>query len=295
MERMNSINIVIVTGVSGSGRSTVLNMLEDLGFFCVDNLPVVLFPKFIELCTSRTTEKLNNVAIGMDIRERDFFSEYPRIFNELKSSGFKFELLFLDCSDDVLVRRFSETRRTHPLSDEGPVLQSIIKEREKLKGLRQDATRIIDTTETNVHELKKIIKEYYTGFTSSQGMKITLMSFGYKNGVPSFADLVFDARFLTNPYFIPELKPLTGLDKRIHDFLFNDNDISSAFIDKLFDLLKFLIPLYKKEGKMYLTIAIGCTGGQHRSVAIIDKLFSELDKEYENIIVSHRDLSYNKE
>jgi UPF0042 nucleotide-binding protein len=293
MKKTTNINIVIVTGLSGSGKSTVLNVLEDLGFFCVDNLPLVLFAKFFDLC-SQTTGKINKAAIGMDIREGGFFKDYPRIFSELKDSGYNFEILFIDCSDEVLVRRFSETRRSHPLSSEGSVVKSIAKEREELAGLKSIATRVIDTTNTNVHQLKKNIKDNYSEFSSAHPMKITLLSFGYKHGIPNYADLVFDVRFLVNPYFVPELKSLTGLDKRVQDFLFNDNEISNTFIDKLFDFFNFLIPLYEKEGKMYLTVAIGCTGGEHRSVSVVDKLASLLKKGYENIIVIHRDMLHNK-
>jgi UPF0042 nucleotide-binding protein len=289
---MNEISIVIVTGLSGSGKSNVLNVFEDLGFFCVDNLPVVLFKKFFELCTN-TSGNLNKIAIGMDIRERDFFKSYPNAFNELKEAGYNFDLIFLDCSNDALIRRFSETRRAHPLFSEGSVIESIKKERKELAELKKIATRIIDTTKLNVHQLKKEVKDYYYEFSSANPMKITFISFAYRNGIPNFADLVFDVRFLVNPYFVPELKPLTGLDEKIQDYLFKDNDISSTYMDKFYDFLKFLIPLYEKEGKKYLTIAIGCTGGQHRSVAIVDKITSLLKKDYENIIVAHKDLSYN--
>ncbi len=291
---MNSINIVIVTGLSGSGKSTVLKVLEDLGFFCVDNLPVVLFNKFLELCT-QTTGNLNKVAIGMDIRERDFFKDYPLTFKELREAGYDFELMFLDCSSDVILRRFSETRRKHPLEGGGSVLDSISRERLKLAELKDIATKIIDTTKINVHELKNEVRKYYSDYSSLHAMKITLVSFGYKNGVPTPADIVIDVRFMTNPFFVPELKHLTGLDQEIRDFLFKDNDIANSFIDKFLDFLSFLIPLYEKEGKKYLTIAIGCTGGQHRSVAVVNNISSLLKKDYEEIIVTHKDLIYNKE
>lgn len=290
MGNSSNINIVIVTGLSGSGKSTVLNVLEDLGFFCVDNLPVVLFTKFFDLCT-QTSGNLAKVAIGMDIRERDFFKDYPSTFDELKVAGYNFELLFLDSEDGVIQRRFSETRRTHPFSNELSVKDCIVKEREKLAGLKSISTKVIDTSRLNVHQLKNEVNKYYSGFSSVHPMRISLISFGFKNAVPNFADLVFDVRFLPNPYFVAELKHLTGLDKEIQDFLFKDDDVANLFINKLFDFLQYLIPLYEKEGKRYLTIAIGCTGGQHRSVAVVNKLASLLETDYKNLIVSHKELA----
>ncbi len=288
----SDINIVIVTGLSGSGRSTVLKMLEDIGFFCVDNLPVVLFDKFFELCT-QTSGDMNKVAIGMDVRERDFLEKYPQTFSELREAGYNFELIFLECADDILIRRFSETRRTHPLSELGSVEECISLERKKLAGLKSLASKVIDTTNINVHQLKKEVKKYYAEFSTSHALQIDLLSFGFKNGVPTSADLVFDVRFMVNPYFIPELKPLTGLDERIQDFLFKDDVAAIEFIGKLLDFLQYLIPLYEKEGKKYLTVAIGCTGGQHRSVAVVKKLELLLKKDYNNLIVTHREFPYN--
>ncbi|MFC1856310.1 RNase adapter RapZ [Thermodesulfobacteriota bacterium] len=291
----NDLNIIIVTGLSGSGKSTVLNMLEDLDFYCVDNLPVALFFKFFELCAQSNNE-ITNVAIGMDIRERDFFNNFPEILNDLKQSGHNFELIFLDSSDDILVRRYSETRRSHPLSCEGgSVSDSIKKERELLEGVKAIATRVIDTTKINVHQLKEMIRGHFSDLSSDHAMRISVVSFGFKNGPPNFADLMFDVRFMVNPYFVPELKPLSGLDDVIQDFIFKDNDISNEFLNKLLDLLSFLIPQYEKEGKRYLTIAIGCTGGQHRSVAVAYRINKYLEKDYDSIALSHRDVKFLKD
>lgn len=285
---MQIVRIVIITGLSGSGKSTAIRALEDLGFFCVDNLPPVLLPKFIELCKASSGE-ISRVAMVMDVRERTFLKEYPSIFKELKKKGQKIKILFLESSDEVLVRRFKETRRQHPLAEEGSVLEGIKKERSKLSDLRILASEILDTSNLTVHQLRKVVTQLFSRIPDRRRMTITLISFGYKFGIPHDADLVMDVRFLPNPFFVSELRSFSGNDKKVYNYVMKGN-VAESFQKKFIALINFLIPQYEKEGKTYLTIGVGCTGGQHRSVSVINSLEKLLSKKKYLVRVVHRDL-----
>lgn len=285
---MKNIRFVIITGLSGSGKSTAIKALEDIGFFCVDNLPVILLPKFLELRLQAPGE-ISRVAFVMDIRERGFLKEYPRIFEELKKEGYLMETIFLECSDEILLRRFSETRRSHPLAEGKSVIEGIRLERERLSNLKSTADKVIDTSNYNVHQLKDAIYKYFSEVSSLKKMTINLLSFGFKYGLPYDADLTMDVRFLPNPYFIEELKNLTGENKEVSNYVLKRSE-TKKFIKKFSNLIHFLVPLYEKEGRAYLTIAIGCTGGKHRSVAIINELAKSLDKEKYMVSIRHRDI-----
>ena len=286
---MKNVQFVIISGLSGSGKSYAIRYFEDLGFFCVDNLPPQLLPKFIELCV-QSREGIDRVALGIDIRERDFLGTFLTVFDALKEEGYRMELLFLEARDEVLIRRFSETRRPHPLAREGSVIDGIRLERERLYDLRKRADRIIDTSDANVHQLKETITRHYLEKEQGQGLNLFLISFGYKNGVPCDADLVFDVRFMANPNFVRELKPLTGEDLQVTDYVLSQPN-SKVFLEKLLDLLDFVIPLYEQEGKSYLTIAVGCTGGRHRSVVVVNRLKDYLREKGHQVRWHHRDLN----
>ena len=285
---MHSIPTLIITGLSGSGKSTVMRALEDAGFHCIDNLPPVLMPRFLELCTASSAE-ITKIAMVMDVRERPFLKEYPEIFRELKAQGQDLTILFLESTDEVLVRRYNETRRQHPLAERGTVLEGIRKERELLSGLRTLADEIIDTSSLSIHQLRNLITQLFHPAGDARRMNIILTSFGYKYGVPADADLVFDVRFLPNPFFVSELRNLSGNERPVYDYVMN-NEVARRFREKFFDLISFLTPLYEQEGKSYLTICVGCTGGMHRAVSVINSLQSFLaGKEYQ-VRVIHRDL-----
>jgi len=285
---MHSIKIVVLTGLSGSGKSTAIRALEDLGFFCVDNLPPVLLPKFIELCKASSGE-ISKIAVVMDVRQRAFLKEYPDIFKELKRKGQKIEVLFLESSEEVLVRRFKETRRRHPLAEKGSVLEGIKREQGELSDLRMLASEILDTSTLTVHQLREVITQLFSRISDKKGMSITLTSFGYKFGIPYDTDLLMDVRFLPNPYFVSELRDLTGNDEGVYNYVM-ENGISEGFLKKFMTLINFLIPQYEKEGKTYLGIGVGCTGGRHRSVAVVNRLKEILSKKKYQIKVIHRDL-----
>lgn len=286
---MKNLRVVFITGLSGSGKSNAIKCFEDLGFFCVDNLPTALLPKFTELCTQSGNE-INKVAIGIDVRERGFFKNFLEVLDELKKENYNIEILFLEASDEALVRRFSETRRPHPLAKSGSVVDGIRLERETLSELRKRADEIIDTTNYNVHQLKEVLNKHYL---ESEGRKLTIsfVSFGYKYGIPYDVDLMLDVRFIQNPNFVKGLKPLKGSDKRVIDYVLKFHE-TKAFLEKLHEFLKFLIPMYEKEGKSYLTIGIGCTGGRHRSVAVSEILKGYLEKEGYSINIKHRDINF---
>jgi len=277
--------LLILSGLSGSGKSTAVKSLEDIGFYCVDNLPPSLLNSFIELC-SATPQVIENAALVIDVREGYFFQNSVDAINELKSGGISFEILFLDSSNETLVKRFKETRRKHPLSVDGNILEGVDKERKMLSDLMKIADYLIDTSNLNVHQLRELIQERF-GIQSTQKMSLTIMSFGTSYGYPYEADIVIDARFLTNPNFIENLKCLNGNDKEVIDFVMNLDD-THVLIDKLIDLFEFLIPKYEKEGKSYLTIALGCTGGRHRSVVLANEISKRLDHYYPR--VRHRDI-----
>lgn len=262
---------VVVTGMSGGGKSTALKMLEDAGFYCVDNLPVSLIEKFVELIATPDSE-ITKVALGLDVRAGHSFSEATSILQKQKEKGYEFEILFMDASDSALVKRYKETRRVHPLAAEGRVEDGIRQEREMLGGIRKQADYVIDTSNLLTRELKEELDRIFIKNEEYNSLMITLLSFGFKYGIPADADLVFDVRFLPNPYYIDELKSKTGNDKEVRDYVMQYPE-AGEFLDKLSDMLKFLIPNYIKEGKYQLVVAIGCTGGQHRSVTLANELY----------------------
>jgi UPF0042 nucleotide-binding protein len=286
---MKNLRVVIITGLSGSGKSTALRALEDIGFFCVDNLPVVLLPKFLAITTIASPE-IKQVAMVMDLRERSFLEKYKRIFTRLKEKGYRIEILFLDSTDDSLLHRFSETRRTHPLSEKGSIMEGVLLEREKLSSLKQMADKVIDTTSTNVHQLKDIVQRYFLPASGHKKMIVNVISFGYRYGLPADADLVFDVRFLPNPYFVEELKRYDGQNTAVRDFVLNNKE-SRQFLDKALDLMNLLIPLYEREGKVRLNVALGCTGGKHRSVVMANQLSSHFSAMKYIVNVNHRDIN----
>lgn len=286
---MKNLRVVIITGLSGSGKSTALRALEDIGFFCVDNLPVVLLPRFLKI-QFNDSKVITKVAMVMDLREKSFLEKYTRIFTKLKSMGYKLEILFLDSSDDALLHRFSETRRVHPISVKGSVMEGINLEREKLAPLKQMADKVIDTTSYNVHQLKDVVQRHFISSSASQRMIIHVTSFGYRYGVPADADIVFDVRFLANPYFVEELKYYNGHHQDVRDYVLL-SDESKIFIQKLSDMMAFLIPLYEKEGKARLNIALGCTGGRHRSVVMANQIGSYFSDKNYIVTINHRDIN----
>ncbi len=286
---MKNIHVVIITGLSGSGKSTALRAMEDIGFFCVDNLPVILLPKFISI-TLQSSPEIKQVAMVMDLRERRFIEKYQRIFQRLKEKGYKIEILFLEASEDSLLRRFSETRRNHPLSAKGSIMDGIRMEVEKLSSLRQMADKIIDTTSANIHQLKDIIQRQFLPSTSQKKMIVSVMSFGYRYGLPSDADLVIDVRFLPNPYYVESLKQYDGHQCAVEAYVL-DNAEGQEFLMKLIDMMDFLVPLYEKEGKIRLNIALGCTGGHHRSVVMANRLSSHFHTMKYIVHTSHRDIN----
>ena len=286
---MKELKVVIITGLSGSGKSTALRALEDVGFFCVDNMPVVLLPKFLEI-QSDPAKDITKCAMVMDLREKSFLEKYNRIFSRLKEKGYDIEILFIDSSDETLVRRFSETRRRHPLSVRGSVMEGIKIERERLAALKQMANKIIDTTSYNVHQLKDVVQRYFIASSQTKKLVINVTSFGYRNGLPVDADLVLDVRFLPNPHFVLHLRDFDGHHPEVRDYVL-ESDESAAFIKKLFDLMEFLIPLYEKEGKTNINIAVGCTAGKHRSVVLANCLGGHFADEGYTVNINHRDIS----
>jgi UPF0042 nucleotide-binding protein len=278
---------VIVTGLSGAGKSVAIKSFEDVGFYCVDNLPTALIPTFTDLVVQ---SKIERVALGIDVRERDFFAGLFAVLDSLHSNGHQLEILFLEAKEEVLVRRFSETRRKHPLAIDGSVPTGITLERERLEELRQRATRILDTSDLIVHQLRSFIQTTYTTQDSMGRMQILVLSFGFKFGVPSNTDLIFDVRFLPNPHFDPELRAFTGRDPRVVHYVLND-PLTKKFLVHLSEFLTMLIPLYEKEGKAYLTISIGCTGGKHRSVATAEEVGKQLRQLGFQVACHHRDIA----
>lgn len=290
---MKNKKITIITGLSGSGKTTAINALEDAGFFCIDNLPVILLPKFLELRTE-TNSEITKLALVMDLREKEFLQRYPEIFQKLRNEGYLFEILFLEASTEVLLRRYSQTRRKHPLSEGKSLPEGIQAEREALRELRDLADRIIDTSNYNVHELKEIVLNHVLKAIPEERMKIFILSFGYKYGIPHDADLVIDVRCLPNPHFVQELKNLDGTSPKVKEYMDRWKE-THDFLDKYLDLLYFLIPLYEKEGKSSLTIAIGCTAGRHRSVSIAETIFKKLKKAKFFITLTHRDIGLERQ
>lgn len=279
--------IVVITGMSGSGKSTAVKALEDEGFYCIDNLPVRLFRQFVELI-EKSGEQFEGVVLVTDIRARDLTGGIEASFQELRGAGHQMEVLFFDASDEVLIRRFSETRRRHPAEEQCSVPEGIRIEREQLAWLRQNATRLIDTSEFTVHQLKDQVIKIIRGEEGSGHFNVELISFGFRYGVPMDANLVMDVRFLPNPHFIPELRPQTGLDGGVRQFVLEKPE-TTEFLGLFGRLLDFLIPAYRREGKSYLTIAIGCTGGRHRSVAIVEETARQLRANGLQVRCTHRD------
>jgi UPF0042 nucleotide-binding protein len=279
--------IVIISGLSGSGKSLATRCFEDMGYFCVDNLPAQIIPVFADLCSK--SESIRRAALVVDVREGEFLRHVPEALHRLRASGPATTLLYLEASDDVLIRRFSETRRPHPLAQNAPLESGIRREREVLSGLRALADVVVDTSRMNVHELRKYLYDNFHERQAGERMVITVVSFGYKHGIPEEADLLFDTRFLENPFFVDTLKPLSGLDREVREFLHGHEEYGE-FTRRLRDLILFLIPRYQREGKTYLTIGVGCTGGRHRSVAVASDLKDFLVEQGFPIRVAHRDL-----
>jgi len=284
----DGLDIIVVTGLSGSGKSVVIRALEDNGFFCIDNLPVVLIPKFIDLCQGYG-EGIKRIALGIDLRERLFLQSWPEVLTELRVAGHRVEVLFLDAADEVLLRRFSETRRPHPLAGEGSIQEGIVRERKALEGMRALADKIIDTSDFNVHELKREVEQYYSQSQSPRKMNLFMNSFGYKYGIPHDTDMIVDVRFLPNPFFVNGLRAKNGLEPDVKEFVLKREE-THVFLDRLYSLLEFVLPQYEREGKSSLTLALGCTGGKHRSVVLVEELKKRLDQERFRIHVKHRDI-----
>lgn len=280
--------ILIITGLSGAGKSQVVNALEELGYFCVDNLPAALIPKFGELY-HRSFETSQAAALVCDMRGGDLFDEFSESLEELKEMGCEYEVLFLDASDEVLIKRYKETRSMHPSSGGGRIIDGIQKERMFLDVARQNATHIIDTSTMSPSDLKKHIKSIYGDVDSNDGIMVNVMSFGFKYGVPLDADLVFDVRFLPNPFYIPELKEHVGLEACVHDYVMQFEQ-SKDFLKMLTNMIDYLLPHYTNEGKSQLVIGIGCTGGHHRSVTIAEELYKHLQETNGRSMIIHRDI-----
>jgi UPF0042 nucleotide-binding protein len=289
---VRNLRVVLISGLSGSGKTTAIKALEDMGFYCVDNLPIVLFPKFVELC-SQSVGEITKAALVVDIRGKEFLEGSRPIIQQLRGEGYLIEILFLESTDEILVRRYRETRRQHPLAIGGSVPDGIQSEREGLRVMRDMADKVIDTSEFNVHELQDEIRQYFSNESRLRKMTVTLLSFGYSYGIPHEADLLVDVRFLANPYFIEELKRLTGEDPRVSEYVLKWDE-TREFLRRFQELAEYLIPLYKKEGKTYLTIAIGCTGGRHRSIVVANTVEAYLRENLKGgdliLRTTHRDI-----
>jgi UPF0042 nucleotide-binding protein len=286
---MKNFKIIIITGLSGSGKNIAVAAFEDAGFYCVGNMPVALLPKFLEM-PIETDAEIKGLAFVMDLREKGFLSNYTSIFDSLRQKGYDFRILFFEANEKIILQRYSQTRRSHPLSQgKKSLVDGIRTEQEQLKDLRDSADKIINTSHLSVHELKSIIFNIAQKSVKNSPLKINILSFGFKYGIPHDADLIMDVRFLTNPYFVPELKELDGKTKAVQDYILNNNE-TCIFLQKYLNLLDYLIPLYKKEGKSYLTIAVGCTGGRHRSVTIASTVFEYIKNQGYQLGITHRDI-----
>lgn len=281
-----AVSAVIVTGMSGSGMSSALKSFEDLGYLAVDNLPVQLIPTFVRL--AEESSEIDRTAFVVDVRSPEFLGAFPRIHEQLVDKGVDITVLFLEADDEVLSRRYSETRRPHPLPDQD-VVEAIRQERKLLKGIRDLADIVIDTSDHTVHTLRQVIKDRFAEKSSSNELNVTISSFGYRHGLPRGLDMLFDVRFLPNPHFIPELRPLTGRDQQVIDFLDSKSEVEET-IDRFIDLLSYLLPRFQREGKSYLSVGIGCTGGRHRSVVVADRLQKRLADLGYKAGVLHRDV-----
>lgn len=284
--------LVVITGMSGSGKRTAMKMLEDTGFYCVDNLPIKLMDKFIELISEKNSEP-SKVAVGIDVRADEPFNTVLETLSSIKNRNIHMEILFLETSEQVLLRRYKETRRLHPLAGDGRVEDGIRKERTLLAPLRAMSDFVIDTSNLLTRELKEELDKIFVENKEYNNLMVNIISFGYKNGIPQDADLVFDVRFLPNPYYVEQLKELTGLDEAVQDYVMGYKE-AGEFLDMLESMLRFLIPNYIKEGKYQLIIAIGCTGGHHRSVTLANQLYNRLEKGDYGITLTHRDVDNGK-
>lgn len=287
---MTTKTILIVTGMSGAGKTHVINTLQDRGFYCIDNLPLLLFSKFLELLDVPHGELGSHIALGLDLREASLDEKFPGVLDSLMKSSHLVRIIFVDAEDRVLIRRFSETRRPHPLSPKGSVEEGIAVERSKMADIKEKSDWVIDTSALNVHQLREVIIKKLEGLTAGSRMVVNIVSFGFSKGIPPESCLVFDARFLSNPYFVPELRDLTGKSKEVSAFVL-ENDEGKSYLSHLESFLDFLLPRFQKEGKSYLTLAVGCTGGRHRSVAIAERVFSYLEaKGSFQLNITHREL-----
>jgi RNase adapter protein RapZ len=280
--------VLIITGLSGSGKSTVLRALEDVGYFCIDNLPLKLLHTFLTMQPG-TSQDGRRIALGMDVRTQGFLQDFARVFKRLERQGHQLYLIFLEADEESLIRRFSQTRRQHPLADQDSISQALREETRAMAGLRGLAHRIIDTSFYNPHQLRELIKEDYSDLAPRQRMWLHLLSFAYKNGIPPDADMVIDVRFLPNPYFVDKLSPLTGDDHRVRDYVLERPE-TQAFLEHLYSFVDYLLPCYQEEGKTHLTLAVGCTGGQHRSVVIANILAEHLTRANLPFTLNHRDM-----
>ncbi len=285
---VDAIPVVIVTGMSGSGKSTCIRALEDIGFYCVDNLPSVLLPQLLELC-KQSQGRIRKIAVGIDAREGQFLEEFQKTIEKVRSEGHSVKMLFLDAKDPILIRRYSETRRFHPMAVSGSIVDGIQRERVLLSPLYERSDIRIDTSDQNIHELRQTIQEHFSEETSLKKTAIRVVSFGYRYGIPLFVDLLMDVRFLPNPNFVDELRSKTGEEEIVAQYVFKAPD-AQKLLESYLSFLLFLLPLYQKEGKAYLTVGFGCTGGRHRSVAIARWIVTELRKNGYIVALEHRDI-----
>jgi UPF0042 nucleotide-binding protein len=285
------VSVVIITGVSGSGMSSALKDFEDLGYFAIDNLPAQLIPTFVKLCDD--SSEIDRTAFVVDVRSREFLSLFPRMHEELKEKGVDVTVLFLEADDDVLLRRYSETRRPHPLPDQN-VIQAIRQERELLSEIRDLADHVIDTSEHTVHTLRDVIKDHFAEKSVAHELNVTISSFGFRHGAPRGLDMMFDVRFLPNPHFVPELRALTGRDPAVIQYLQSESEVEDT-IARFVALLAYLLPKFRREGKSYLTVGIGCTGGRHRSVMTAEAINKQLNELGYRSKVVHRDILKDEE
>jgi RNase adapter protein RapZ len=284
---VEGLDIIIITGLSGSGKSFAIRALEDNGFFCVDNLPALLIPKFIDLCQGYQ-EETRRIALGVDLRGAQFLRALPQVLSDMRNASHHVQVVFFDASDDVLLRRFSETRRPHPLAGEGSIQDGISLEREALQSIRALADKVIDTSDFNVHQLKREIEQQFCQAPQARRMSLFFTSFGYKFGIPHDTDMILDVRFLPNPYFVNELRPRSGLESEVKEYVLGNAE-TRMFLNRLYDLLEFALPLYEREGKSSLTLALGCTGGRHRSVVLVEELHKRFGENFP-VHIKHRDI-----
>ena len=282
--------LVVVTGLSGAGKSQALHTLEDIGFYCVDNLPPMLIPNMAKLCLE-DDPAIQRVALGIDTRSGAFFGHADEALDELTRMNVNYDVIYLTASDEELIRRYKETRRAHPMGSEKMLIQNIKKEREMLLGMERRATRVIDTTTMLTRQLREMLLRMYGEGDADKAISVNVLSFGFKHGIPQDADLVFDVRFIPNPFYIPEMRPMNGADQPVHDYVMSFEE-THQFLDKTLDLLRFLVPNYVSEGKDRLVIGIGCTGGQHRSVCLAIEIAEGLKQAGFRCSVSHRDAVY---